>query len=124
MIIGNIYSQIDEQREVLVQLLNAKNPIAPTRLSEVCMKLSILNELLGDHLADLKSKQLNKEKQVYGTAIAGMSATAANTASRHDSIEERQAYERAYIRHTDLWKLISMAQTHIRSVSDSTKGIA
>lgn len=122
--IENVYKQIDEQRAVLVTLLNQSrsNPIPPNRLSDVCMKLSILNELLGGFIAELKANQLNKEKEEYTKAISdGKTATFASSNSRLNSIDERQAYEMAFTRHKDLWNLISMAQTHIRAEGEERK---
>jgi hypothetical protein len=52
-----IYLQINEQRAILVHLLNMskQNPLPPNKLSDVCMKLGILNELLGEHVVDFKA---------------------------------------------------------------------
>lgn len=121
-----VYDQIDEQRSVLIKLLNMskKNPISPNQLSDVCMKLSILNELLGGFLADLKLAQLASEAQIFGTAKeGGASDTGATSQARLGSVIERAEYEKAEVKHSDLWKLISMAQTHIRAEGEERKGI-
>jgi hypothetical protein len=123
--IEQVYEQIDEQRAVLVKLLNQakNNPIAPNKLSDVCMKLAILNELLGGFVADLKQAQLLKEQEISNSGKAlDLSATAITNLMRTGSIEERYAFDKADIKHSDLWKLISMAQSHIRSTADEMKG--
>ena len=127
MTIEQVYKQIDEQRAVLIKLLNqAKvNPISPQRLSDVCMKLGILNEVLGGFVADLKKAQLDKEADVLQAALSvGTSVTGANSLSRTQSAQERYEFMKADIRHSDLWKLISMAQSHIRAVGDGMKGVS
>lgn len=126
MKLESIYKQIDEQREALVRLLNIskKNPIPPNRLSDVCMKLSILNELLGGHIPELKAKQLEKERKVFEEVRDdGKSATEAREAARHQSSQERFVFEKADTKHSDLWKLISMAQSHIRAEGQEQKGL-
>ena len=127
MTIEQVYKQIDEQRAVLIKLLNqAKvNPISPQRLSDVCMKLGILNEVLGGFVADLKKAQLDKEADVLQAALSvGTSVTGANSLSRTQSAQERYEFMKADTRHSDLWKLISMAQSHIRAVGDGMKGVS
>lgn len=124
MNLDQTYVQIEEQRDILVKLLNqsAKNPVSPNKLSDVCTKLAILNGLLGDKIPGLKVAQLEAEKSIYNAHIAaGDSATAANAAVRTNTIQARLAYETADTKHSDLWKLISMAQSHIRAVGDERK---
>lgn len=122
MKIEQIYAQIEEQRDILVKLLNAKNPVSPNKLSDVCVKLAILNGLLGDNIPGLKQDQVLAEKIVYTTAKkGGLSDTGANAVARQDTSVERYNFETADIKHSDLWKLISMAQSHIRAVGDERK---
>lgn len=124
--IDDVYAQIDEQRAVLINLLNIsrKTPISPSRLSDVCMKLSILNELLGGFLSELKGAQLDKESELFQAAKSeGASDTGAISTARMNSVAERKAFEKADIKHTDLWKLISMAQSHIRAEGEERKGM-
>lgn len=124
--IDDVYAQIDEQRAVLINLLNIsrKSPISPSRLSDVCMKLSILNELLGGFLSELKGKQLDREAELFKEAKdSGSSDTGANAHARINSVEERKAFDKADVKHSDLWKLISMAQSHIRAEGEERKGI-
>lgn len=122
MNIEQVYAQIEEQRDILVKLLNSKNPVSPNKLSDVCVKLAILNGLLGDRIPGLKVSQLNAEKIAYINAIdSGANVTAANSQVRLRTIKKREAYETADIKHADLWKLISMAQSHIRAVGDERK---
>jgi hypothetical protein len=124
MDIDNVYKQIDEQRSVLIALLNQakKNPISPNRLSDVCMKLSILNELLGGFVADLKRDQLDKEAELYDQ-YSSKSATYANNMARIGSKDERYRFMKADTKHSDLWKLISMAQSHIRAEGEERKAM-
>ncbi len=125
MTITDIYQQLEEQQQVLVKLLNAsaRTPVAPNQLSDVCTKLSILNGLLGSYIPILKEKQLDKEQFVYLAAInEEKSATAANNEARIQSRAERKDHDIAKIKHDDLWKLISMAQSHIRALNDERKG--
>lgn len=122
MEITQVYVQIEEQRDILVKLLNSRNPVSPNKLSDVCTKLAILNGLLGDFIPGLKMAQLDGEKAIYQAHIdAGDSATAANSAARTHTIQVRRDFETADIKHSDLWKLISMAQSHIRAVGDERK---
>jgi trans-aconitate methyltransferase len=127
MTINEVYGQIDEQRGVLVNLLNMakKNPISPNRLSDVCMKLGILNELLGGFVPDLKMAQLAKEEEMFKDAKENLkkSDTAAKELARWGSKAERLAFEKADMKHTDLWKLISMAQSHIRAEGEERKNL-
>jgi hypothetical protein len=123
--INEIYVQIEEQRSVLIELLNISRttPISPSRLSDVCMKLAVLNEMLGSFISELKAVQLEAEKQAYLNAKAsGVSDTGANNMARLNTIDERQNYEKAFTKHRDLWSLISMAQSHIRAEGDERKG--
>lgn len=119
-----VFTQIEEQRNVLISMLNMskKNPIPPNRLSDVCMKLAILNELLGGFLPDLKMKQIEAEKAAFKKARDdGASATEAKEASRTKSAKARKDFEEVDIKHSDLWKLISMAQSHIRAEGQEQK---
>lgn len=122
MDIKQIYAQIEEQRAILVQLLNSRNPVSPNKLSDVCTKLAILNGLLGDKLPALKMVQLEAERTQYLLSKkTGVSDTGANATARINTVTERNDYETADIKHSDLWKLISMAQSHIRAVGDERK---
>lgn len=123
--LDKIYQQIDEQRDTLVVLINmsSKSHIPPKQLSETCMKLSILNELLGGFLADLKSVQLEAEARAYAIAKeAGETATGAASTTRLSTNKQRLAYDRADTKHSDIWKVIEMAKTHIRVETDERKG--
>ena len=124
--IDKVYAQIDEQRGVLIQLLNMarKTPIAPNMLSDVCMKLSILNEMLGEYLSVFKTAQIDAEQVIFQAAKdEGVSDTGASTKARMGTARERAQYEKAKTKHDDLWKLISMAQTHIRAEGEERKGM-
>lgn len=126
MTVQEILEQIDQQRTVLIKLVNraSKNPVPPNKLSDVGIKLSTLNELLGGHLARLKRQQIEKEREVFNQAKAeGRSDTAAYTAARFGAIKERHAYEVVDQKHSDLWKLISMAQSHIRAEGEERKAM-
>lgn len=119
-----IIAQLNDQRKVLVGLLGNKNPVSPSIISEVALKLSVLNEMLGDHMAKLKLDQLYAEKEAYEKSLsAEKSVSRAKEKSRLDSAKERYEYERVYTKHQDIWKLISVAQTHINAERDEQKGI-
>jgi hypothetical protein len=124
MDIEQIYTQMNEQQGILVSLLNSKTTIPPNKISDVCMKLSVLNGLLGSKIADLKQKQIESEKSAFALAKEkGRSDTAAKEVMRFASIIARKNFEKADTKHTDTWKLISMAQTHIGALRDESKGL-
>lgn len=126
MTIQQVYSQIDEQRRILIVLLNrsTNTPVAPNLLSDVCMKLAILNELLGGFVVDLKYAQLEAEKVAFQIAKdEGASDTGATQTARLQTSKERHAYEKASVKHKDLWSLISMAQSHIRAENEERRGM-
>ena len=116
--INQIYTKIDEQRALLANLMASDNPVAPNQLSEVCVKLAVLNELLGGFLPVLKEAQLTKEAAIYKqTKALNGTDTRANAESRLGTLVERKEFETADIKHSDLWKVISMAQSHIKALS-------
>lgn len=119
-----VLEQIDEQRTILIKMLNMakKTPLPPNRLSDVCTKLAILNGLLGGFVAQLKSEQLVAEREAYDRAKkAGGSDTKAIAESRWGTIKERERFTKIETAHKDLWKLISMAQSHIRAEGQEQK---
>jgi hypothetical protein len=122
--IEQIYIQMNEQQNILVSLLNARTTIPPNKISDVCMKLSILNGLLGGKIATLKQKQIQAEKNAFLLCKEqGKTDTAAREFMRFASIIARKEFEMADTKHTDTWKLISMAQTHIGALRDESKGL-
>jgi hypothetical protein len=124
--VEQVYNQIDEQRALLIKLLNqsSKSPISPARLSDVCVKLAILNELLGGFIPELKQAQLEAEKAAFTTAKDDKkSDTAAKEMARWQTHKERRAFEEADVKHSDLWKLISMAQSHIRAEGEERRNM-
>lgn len=126
MTVKEVLDQIDEQRTVLIKLVNraSKNPVPPNKLSDVGIKLSTLNELLGGHLAKLKRQQIEKEREIFNAAKAeGKTDTAANAAARFGTVKERYAFETVDNKHSDLWKLISMFQSHIRAEGEERKAM-
>lgn len=121
----SVYRQIEEQRETLIRLINlsVKSHVITKQLSETCMKLAILNELLGGFLADLKAVQLEAEARAYAIAKeAGATDTGAGSTTRLSTNKQRLAYDRADTKHSDIWKVIEMAKTHIRVETDERKG--
>jgi hypothetical protein len=118
MELDNLYIAIEKQRNKLINMLNLDVPVPPDHLSEVCMKLAILNEMLGDHIPKLKGGQLDAEKAYYDAAKAMESSdTGASSTARLASKKERAEFMKADIKHSDLWKLISMAQSHIKALT-------
>lgn len=94
----------------------------PNRISDIATKLAILNELLGGHLARLKEEQILAEKEAFDKArTAGATVTQAQLDARAGSASARRKYDEVDIKHSDLWKLISMAQTHIRAEGQEQK---
>lgn len=120
--IDKLYETIDKQRQKLIDWLNRQEPLPPHELSEVCVKLSVLNAMLGEHIPGLKSAQLEAEKAMYDASKALKATdTAATATARLGSLMEREAFSRAEIRHKDLQNLISIAQSHVKALSEEKR---
>lgn len=143
----------EQREKLVHLLDNADMPVSPSQISDIGEKLSILNGMLGDWVPRLKMAQLTVERIAFTYARGGtptltegeeryvtlesvlertrevmadkkkVSDTGAKEISRLVSAREREHWERAETLHSDIWKLISMSQTHIGAERDERKGM-
>lgn len=92
------------------------NPVA---LSEVGVKLATYNSLLAEHIAALHRLATESSWLRFKKAVnAGETVTAAQAASKGDTVEQREQYENAKLIYSAVDKLISNIQTRIRTVEN------
>lgn len=117
-----IIKQLDELRDQAVALINSPNPVDPVTMSDLDLKLAVLNTMLGDKKSYFKKAQIDAEAKAYRKALEeGMSATAAKESVRHDTSAERTTFEYIETKHRDVWNLSDVIRTYISAKKEDIK---
>ena len=124
----SILSQLNAERDAATRILQdsaeRSKPIVATELSEIGLRLSVLNGMLGGQLSAYKRRYLEKERDIWSELMEKKTpVTRAQEDKRLAVIEERAAYEHLEARHKDTGNLISVIQTHVRALTEERRGM-
>lgn len=114
-----ILKQLSELRQELIDMINSPNPTPLSEMSELAVKISVLNEMLGEKVVVAKQKQLEAEEhwhnELYQEDENGKlpSITSIEREIRNKTRLDRARYDLLKMRHDDIWKVISMCQSHL-----------
>lgn len=117
-----IIKQLDELRDQAVTLINSPTPVNPVVMSELDLKMAVLNTMLGDKKSYFKKAQIDAEADAYKKAVdSGLSATAAKEQVRHETSAERTTFEYVETKHRDIWNLSDVIRTYISAKKEDIK---
>ena len=114
-----LLKELSKLRGDLIDMINAPNPTPLTKMSETAVSISILNEMLGEKVIVAKQKQLEAEEEwhdkLYVEDEDGKmpAVTHVEREIRNKTRLDRARYDLLKTRHDDIWKVISMCQSHL-----------
>lgn len=118
----SLLSELDEKRSKLIDLINqdGETPVPTSDMSEVMLQLAIINEMLGAHVVIAKGQQIRAEEKAWNDSLE-KTATAKAQDVRYKTVGERENFELLHTKHADTWKLLNIAQTHLKNKPEEVK---
>lgn len=93
---------------------------SPLKLGDVGLKMATYGSYIGDHLGELKEKYEQDRAHIYLLTVKEKSATFAENQARSETAELRGQIARIELVHKNLWSLVSIIQSQLKTLNSES----